>query len=215
MLENTNFTFIHAEPYIFKKPKNFIRTQIKYNWRKNETDRFIFMRAQEQDLQKNYNLHFESQLSAEKMAKYDFYPNNSASPVVNKKTLELLAEHCPGEFQAIPAKIGKENKVTKLFEAYNLDAYLINILQLIDCIDLKNCITQPREFADPEDIWGIESVKFLASGMQGKNIGRAKHYKVYILFSKKLVEIIRVNKLQGALFVTADELNYAVDNRYS
>jgi hypothetical protein len=191
---------LNQEPLIFCKPNGFRKYQLKYDWRKNKTDRFIFMRGQLVDIKKDYELRLSSTLSAKDLAKYDFYPNNSGSPVVNRRTLDLLKKHCPNDFQALPASIGLYKGDE--FLPYDMEAYLINILVLSDSIDKNN---SSLEYTDKGNISGITKLRFTPGSLKSQLLARLKGYNVEILASPTLVDIFKENDISGAMFLTAEK----------
>lgn len=102
----------------------------------NKTDSHTFFGRGPVDLSIDYDVKFYSERLKERgLKKYDFIPNGSGSPLVSARVVEKLNELCPDEFQAIPAKIGKEDKTTGEYIPFNIECYLLNLLKYVDCVD--------------------------------------------------------------------------------
>ena len=179
---------------------------------KNTTDDLIFYGSGPVDLSVDYDLKFYSKRLQERgLKKYDFIPNGSGSPLVSAKVVEKLKELCPDEFQAIPAKIGKEDKETGEYIAFNIKCYLINLLKYVDCVDRDKSTCYM--FSDPPGvIRGVKKLFFLPNCMQNYMMARAKEPPSLIIVSPEFAKIFTTPPYYGGFFRTPEECYNAVYN---
>lgn len=177
---------------------------------KNKTDNLIFWGEGPVDLSIDYDLRFYStRLKDRGLKKYDFIPNGSGSPLVSKKVVDKLNELCPDEFQAIPAKVGKEDKVTGEYIPFNIECYLLNLLKYVDCVDRERSTCYM--FSDPPGaIRGVKKLFFLPNCIQGYMMARAKDLSTLIIVSQEFAKIFAAPNYYGGYFKTPEELYYGL-----
>lgn len=153
----------------------------------------------------DYDLKFYSErLKGRGLKKYDFIPNGSGSPLVSKRVVEKLNELCPDEFQAIPAKIGKEDKATGEYIPFNIECYLLNLLKYVDCVDRERSTCYM--FSDPPGvIRGVKKLFFLPNCIQGCMMARATQPKHLIVVSPEFAKIFAAPNYYGGFFRTPEE----------
>ena len=179
---------------------------------KQKTNSHIFYGRGSVDLSIDYDLKFYSKRLQEKgLKKYDFIPNDSGSPLVSARVVEKLNELCPDEFQAIPAKIGKEDKKTGEYITFDIDCYLINLLKYVDCVD-RDRSTYDFFVNIPSTISYVEKLFFLPNCMQNYMMARAKEPKYLIIVSPKFAKIFSEPPYYGGFFQTPEECYNAVYN---
>lgn len=186
----------------------------KYDTSVRKTNRLIFMLGIElpcADMGKiktsqdpsTYDLIYNVEGSEARLKKYDVLPNNGTAPLVNKRTLSLLQELCPNDFQAFPAIIRGEGKD---FESYdNHDYSIINIIVQKECIDKEKSKLTYFESGS------IDSIKKLvpndASCMEGHHLVRDKYCHSMKFCSPTLVALFKEHKIKGVDFIDEDQFN--------
>ena len=179
---------------------------------KNITDDYIFRRTLPVDLSVDYDLKFYYKRLQEKgLKKYDFIPNGSGSPLVSARVVERVKELCPDEFQAIPAKIGKEDKATGEYIAFDIECYLLNLLKYVDCVD-RDKSTYDCFVNIPSKIVAVEKLFFLPNCMQNYMMARAKEPTSLIIVSQEFAKIFTAPPYYGGFFRTPEECYNALYN---
>lgn len=164
------------------------------------------------DLSIDYDLKFYSKRLQEKtLKKYDFIPNNSGSPLVSARVVAKLQELCPYEFQAVPARIGKEDKDTQEYIAFNIECYLLNLLKQVDCID-RDKSTCYLMSDPPGEIRGVKKLFFLPNCLQNYMMARSKGLSTLIIVSQEFAKIFTQAPYYGEFFRTPEECYNALYN---
>ena len=179
---------------------------------KQKTSSLLFYGRGPVNLLVDYDLKFFSKRLKERgLKKYDFIPNGSGSPLVSTRVVEKLQKLCPDEFQAIPAKIGKEDKATGEYIAFNIECYLLNLLKYVDCVDRERS-TYDCFVNIPSSIVAVEKLFFLSNCMQNYMMARAKEPTSLIIVSQEFAKIFSSPDYHGGFFRTPEECYNALYN---
>jgi len=185
------------KPYIWWNAENYPQKgHLKYNWREQETDDLIFMRARPVSKQE-YNLVFQCSLEEDKFLKFDILPNLSVAPIANKRVIDILFAICPNDFQAFPVTIVNSPKLS----AYeNHDYFLINITQEVDSVDRELSYLDLGK--DGIDIEYIKKLVFKPVCMDDKHLACEMYFHPLELISPTLVKAFKKEKIKGGRFLT-------------
>ncbi len=147
---------------------------------------------------KDYDLTFYTDLPPDKWLKYDCLPNNLGGepPIINKRTLKLLKNLCPEDFQEFPVIIKNGNP--KLPEYTNHEYYLLNITHNASAIDIETSIIRYFESGNVDDIRKLVLQK---DCLQGYHLTRIDIYSGIVLVSTELVNIFKKEKITGVRFL--------------
>lgn len=152
-----------------------------------------------------YDLIYDIETDEERVRKYDYLPVYTPAPVINTRTLKILQELCPDNFQAFPAIIESSEKAKRSFKIEN-EYWVINITKLIDTIDMEKSKLKLDEGGEIED---IRYLVFKEGVMQEGSIllARERLYRPHIMVSSILKEAFEKHKIKGCEFVTDEQYN--------
>jgi hypothetical protein len=179
-----------------------MKALLEYNWRVRKTNRFIFMDGKPVPVE-DYDLILDSEVTEDKLTKYDILPNLSGSPIVNQKVIDVLKEICPNDFQAFPAIFRNKDNSISSFE--NKDYFLINITKLVEVIDMEK---SDVDLYESGNISSIRRLTFKEGGMGGVHLAREARTHSMELASGTLVQAFKKAKIKGVSFKTYDGGRY-------
>ena len=133
----------------------------------------------------------------EKILKWDFLPNNSDSPLVNKKGLDFISELCPNEFEYYDTIIEAADGIITDFK-------IINILVSVKIADEEKTIYY--ELSDGF-ICGYKKLVAKDNPLEGHNMVRdilTERPSVGIYVSPYFKSEYKKRKLKGASFDDAE-----------
>ncbi len=202
--------------YIWRIPADFpINHILEYRWKERRTDSSIFMDGKRLPVEAtrsiqtennmehpDYDLVFNSNLTEEKLLKYDCIPNSLGGrpPIVNSKVLEFLKLECPDDFQDFTIEINGFDKSGKCYS--NKGYHLLNIVNCVDSIDKENSICQ----CYPNGEVDILKKLVLKKNALGKHhMARLDMYTPLLLVSDNIVSIFKAEKIKGVSFLTDSE----------
>ncbi|MDP3269972.1 MAG: hypothetical protein Q8M40_13120 [Legionella sp.] len=115
--------------YLWEDPKNCTNKMIAVYERDISPDRFLFLRGtpveQEKIIKSAVFIHM---MVKDKIRSYDCIPNNSASPLVNQRIIDLLLEFAPDDVQLIDAEIHCKDGVLTHYKLLNVISTFIGLI---------------------------------------------------------------------------------------
>ena len=136
----------------------------------------------------------------EKISRYDCIPNNSNSPLVNQRIVDILMEHAPAEVQFFDAEVHCKDGVLTHYKLLNVTATFVGI-------DHEQSIYTKLEGTDV--LMEIRKLVYKTGCMGAHHIARDKECFTNILVSETIKQLFEQEKIRGVWFVTPEEL-YAV-----
>jgi len=161
------------------------------------TDRFIFMQGKpvtKEEITKP--LIFELKITQAEIMKYDAIPNNSSSPLVNQKIVNILQELAPEDVQFFDAEIRCKDGDLK-------DYKLLNIARSIEGIDHEKSIYRRDKFAGLITI--IKYLTYLPNCMKNYKLGRDKELIGNILVTEEIKQAFENAKIKRLRIVRPEE----------
>ena len=177
--ENRPYVWWNSESYPHHKGL------LEYDWRRRKTDRFIFMRSQFVS-EDNYDLILECGIKEDRFQEFDILPNNIGSPIINQRTIKILSQICPDDFQAFPVTIINKPKI---IDYENHEYFLINITQEVDSIDREKSYLKFWE--DGKRIRDIRKLFFKPGCMGAIHLAREQYFHPLELISPTLVKAFK------------------------
>ncbi len=161
-------------------------------------DRFLFLDGIKlMPEQVNKKLIFELNVTQTTItSKFDCIPNNSASPLVNQKIVDLLLKLAPEEVQFFDAEVRCKDGI--------LDGYkLLNTTRTIVGIDHEKSIYSLIESTDA--ILGFNYLTYKPGCMGSLKLARDKEYLSNLLVTEEIKQAFEKEKIKGIWFATPEE----------
>ena len=194
----------YNKPYLWYTNQNYPnRLYAQYDWKVRKIDSYLFNKATPLDLGQDNDLVLEiPKGSKDEVMKWDSLENAFGSPIINKRTLDILEAVCPEDFQAFPVIIQAKDGI--LEHHY----WALNILASVDCIDPQRSLLEYWE--NSNRINNIDRLEFKTSSMLQHHLCRVSNHMQMFVVSPELVKIFKQHKIRGPKFYRDDE----VYNRY-
>jgi hypothetical protein len=210
----------YNKPYLWEDdPRIPEKCYVFYNWKERKTNELIFMSGKplpKPDIGQmpysqdpaTYDLIFDVQVEEARIGSYDYLPNNTSGPLVNKRVLELLQEMCPNDFQAFPAIIrSRQDKPITPYVIEN-EYSLINVTRTVGAFD-----KELSEFDTlPENLGGMPiGLRYMVLNdkaiLGNYCLARDKDLPSQVIVSPVIKDAFKKAKIKGARFVTDEEYN--------
>ncbi|MDP3269971.1 MAG: hypothetical protein Q8M40_13115 [Legionella sp.] len=184
--------------YFWEKPKNCTNNLIAVYRRDISPDRFLFLDGITVEKEKiDQKAIFKHSMSKDKIISYDCIPNNSESPLVNQRIVELLLEHAPDDVQFIDAEVHCKDGVLTNYK-------LLNVTSTFTGIDHEKSIY--TKFQDTDHILRFRRLVYKPGCMGIHMLARDNEYKVHLLIAEEIKQLFEKEKFKGIWFVTPEEL---------
>ncbi|CAM2944463.1 imm11 family protein [Legionella worsleiensis] len=181
--------------YLWEKPRNCPNKLIAEYDRALSPDRFLFRRgtfiAQDQLAQKAI---FHHDMSVVKLEGFDCIPNNSASPLVNERIVDILKELCPKDIQLIDAEVHCKDGILTNYK-------LLNITTTVVGLDHDKSVYK----TDGTAISSISYGTYKMGCMDEHHIARDEEWKGNILVTESIKSAFEQKKIKGHEFVTPED----------
>ncbi len=184
--------------YLWVKPEYCPNKLIASYNRELSPDRFLFRRGIKlTSEQVNTKLVFELNVTqATITSKFDCIPNNSASPLVNQKIVDLLLKLAPDEVQFFDAEVRCKDGVLT-------DYKLLNATHTIVGIDHEKSIFEMMKTTDA--ILGFKYLTYKPGCMGSLKLARDEEYKGNFLVTEEIKQAFEKEKIKGIWFATPEE----------
>jgi hypothetical protein len=160
-------------------------------------DRFLFRKGVFiKKEQINKPIIFDLTVSKAEIAAYDDMPNNSASPLVNQKMMDLLLAIAPNDVQFFDAEVHCHDGVLTNYK-------LLNITRTVVGIDREQSI-----YTKSESLGAIRTVRRLVYNpgcMKNHLIARDAEYLGNILVTEEIKQVFEKAKINGAQIFTPED----------
>lgn len=203
----------YTKPYMWWTPTIPYKHYLIYKYKQRNTDFMTFWFGQHlpfnsgnpnisftQKDPKEYDLIFHSEITIDKLKKYDILPNDQSFLLVNQKIKNILIELCPNDVQFFPAVIVPEYPDKMQFE--NHDYWVLNIARLVDVFNKEE---SEFKYFDDGDIRGIIKLNFQNEYKESFYIARQSTNKSSIIVSPELVKRFKKEKVTGVKFLKDSE----------
>jgi hypothetical protein len=183
--------------YLWVKPKNCQNKQIAVYNRELSPDRFLFLDGIKLASDKiNSKPIFEIGLPKEKISNFDCIPNNSASPLVNQKIVDILLKLAPDDVQFFDAEIRcKDGTLT--------DYKLLNISSTVIGLDHEKSIYTKMTQADA--ILGFKYCTYIPGCMGTHKLARDQEYTSNLLVNEEIKQVFESEGIKGIWFARPEE----------
>ncbi|WP_131777833.1 imm11 family protein [Legionella fairfieldensis] len=183
--------------YLWEKPENCTNKLIAEYDREHSPDRFLFRRAiHVESEQLDKKIIFVHEMLQEKISSYDCIPNNSASPLVNQKIVDLLLELAPADVQFFDTEVHCKNGVLTNYK-------LLNVTSTIVGIDHEKSIYTKMSQIDA--IAGFRYLTYRPGSMGNHKIARDKEYLGNLLVTEEIKQAFEKEKIKGIWFARPEE----------
>jgi hypothetical protein len=183
--------------YLWEKPEYCPQRIIAEYNRELSVDRFLFRRgAKLAPEQADGKIIFEIEITKAEISKYDCIPNNSASPLVNQKIVDILLKLTPDDVQFFDTEAQCKDGVLTNYQ-------LLNITHTITGIDHKKSV-----YSILKDTGGISNINYLTykPGCMGNHkLARDEEYKGNLLVTEEVKQVFKKEKITGIWFATPEE----------
>ena len=144
-----------------------------------------------------------ARVAEEVFTKLEALPAIISSPIVNKKTLELLMGFCPKDFQAVPVCIKNHPEAKKLKPYCNKDYFLINPLHEVMAINEQQSKLKysTSKLLPYKAIIGIDALVFNLDSMGDKHIALDATLPM-VMISRALAEYLNKHHIKGIELIT-------------
>lgn len=184
--------------YLWQKPENCTNKLIAEYRRDLSADRFLFLNGTFVEKERiDKPIIFDHEMIKEKISRYDCIPNNSNSPLVNQRIVDILMEHAPAEVQFFDAEVHCKDGVLTHYKLLNVTATFVGI-------DHEQSIYTKLEGTDV--LMEIRKLVYKTGCMGAHYIARDKECFTNILVSETIKQLFEQEKIRGVWFVTPEEL---------
>jgi hypothetical protein len=184
--------------YSWKSPEHCPNRLIAAYDDEISTDRFVFLegiRLKPEQVDKP--IIFDHEMKQVDIIKYDCIPNNSSSPLVNQKIVDLLLQLAPKDVQFFNAEVRCKDGILTEYK-------LLNIASTIVGIDYEKSVCQMMKDY-PTVILGFKYVTYKPGCMGSHKIARDAEYLSNILVSEDMKQVFEKEKVKGAWLVRPEE----------
>ncbi|WP_131777829.1 imm11 family protein [Legionella fairfieldensis] len=184
--------------YLWQKPKNCTNKLIAEYDREHSPDRFLFLdgvRLANEKVDKK--IVFIHEMLQAKISGYDCIPNNSSSPLVNQKIVDLLLELAPADVQFFDTEVHCKDGILTNYK-------LLNVTSTIVGIDHEKSIY--TKMAQADAIAGFRYLTYRPGCMGNHKIARDEEYKSHLLVSEEIKQVFEKEKIKGIWFIKAEDL---------
>lgn len=129
--------------------------------------------------------------------KYDCIPNNSSSPLVNQKIIDILLKLAPDDVQFLDAEVHCKDGVLKNYK-------LLNIINKVKGIDREKSILTMMEQA-PDAILRFRYLTYKPGCMGNHKLARDAEYLSHILISEEIKKAFEMEKIKGVRCITSED----------
>ena len=157
-------------------------------------DRFELIHCVELKNIKDKKFIFTVKNPIEKILKWDFLPNTTCAPLINKKGLDFINELCPNEFEYFDTIIEAPDGIIN-------DYKIINILISVKIADEEK--TKYNTFSDGKP-FSYEKLVAKDNPLEGHNMVRDESMHTAVYVSPYFKSEFHKRKLKGAFFDDAE-----------
>lgn len=129
--------------------------------------------------------------------KYDCIHNNSGSPLINQKIIDILHKIAPDDVQFLDTEIHCKDGVLKNYK-------LLNFTKKVIGIDRENSVLTMMKQA-PDLISGFRYLTYKPSCMGNHKLARDAEYSAHILMTEEVKNAFEKEKIKGVWCVTPEE----------
>ncbi len=130
------------------------------------------------------------------LKRFDSFTNNSSSPLVNQKIIDILLDLIPDEVQFFDAKLICKDGILTNYK-------LLNITQKVMGLDRERSVFST--FQGCNNISSIKSLRLLPNCMGPYQLARDAEYFSNILVTDKIKAAFEREKVKGVKFVSPEE----------
>src|SRR3990167_1053226 len=182
--------------YLWEKPKNCMHKLIAGYNREISPDRFLFRKGIKLSAEQvNTKPIFELNITQAEIIKYDCIPNNSESPLVNQKIVDILLRLVPDEVQFFDAEVRCKDGVLTGYKLLNATCKIIGI-------DREKSI---YSMIDSDAILGFKYLTYKPGCMGNIKLARDKDYKGNFLVSEEIKQAFEKENIKGIWFARPEE----------
>jgi len=141
---------------------------------------------------------FSLEVTQAEILRYDAIPNNSASPLVNQKIIDILLELAPDDVQFFDAQVRCKDGTLTSYK-------LLNIAHEIFGIDHEHSVYTLMKMSAVKAISGFRYLTYLPRCMGKHKLARDKEYRSNLLSSEEVKQAFERNKIKGVRFVKPED----------
>ena len=184
--------------YLWVKPKSCPQKLIAEYNRKLSIDRFLFTDGICLTLsQIDKPIIFQHKMKEADISKYDCIPNNSSSPLVNQRIVDLLLKLAPDDVQFFDAEVRCMDGILTGYK-------LLNVTSTFVGIDREKSICQMMKNS-PTSILGFRYLTYKPGCMGNHKVARDKEYLGNLLVSEEVKQLFEKEKIKGIWFARPEE----------
>ncbi|WP_028389331.1 imm11 family protein [Legionella fairfieldensis] len=183
--------------YLWEMPENCTNKLIAEYDREHSPDRFLFLdgvRLANKKVDKK--IIFVHEMLQAKIGSYDCIPNNSASPLVNQKIVDLLLELAPADVQFFDTEVHCKNGILTNYK-------LLNVTSTIVGIDHEKSIYTKMSQVDA--IAGFRYLTYRPGCMGHHKIARDEEYPGNLLVTEEIKQVFEKEKIKGMRFARPED----------
>ncbi len=153
-------------------------------------DRFLFRAGKElESIGLKPRIHFEA--TTKQLLQWDVLPNNSASPIVNSKVVQILNEICEESVQFFDIEITTLDGIINEYK-------LLNITKTVSCINHNK--SKYSFVAGTNHIMGFQKLVCRLDEITANLLAREVEYKSHKLIADNVYESLNSNNIRGVGF---------------
>ena len=157
-------------------------------------------------------LKYTSSFSKEKLEQHDVLNLSLFVPFGNQKTIQILEEICPNDYEAFPIKLHTSTGVSDRY-------YLINIThEIYDSLDRTLSVYDlhfDSKDGEESSISSFDRLLFKENCMEDKFLGRIHEKLGYMLIKKKVMDVFEAKNIKGMNFEPLeDKINGVYKRNY-
>lgn len=183
--------------YLWEMPRNCKQKAIAEYDENLSTDRFLFRQGIKLDSQKiNKRIIFHHNLPKNTVNELDSIPNNSASPLVNQKVVDILLKLAPEDVQFFDSEIRCNDGIV-------MDYKLLNLTSKITGIDYEKSICEYiKEIEGPI---GFKYLTYKPGCMGSHKLARDAEYLGNLLITDEIKQFFEKEQIKGVWFAKPEE----------
>ena len=182
--------------YLWEMPKNCMHKLIAGYNRELSPDRFLFLDGIRLSAEQvNTKPIFELNITQAEIIKYDCISNNSGSPLVNQKIVDILLQLVPDEVQFFDAEVRCKDGVLTGYKLLNATCTIVGI-------DREKSI---YSMIDSVAIRGFKYLTYKPGCMGNIKLARDKEYEGNFLVTEEIKQAFEKENIKGIWFARPEE----------
>jgi len=160
-------------------------------------DRFLFLNGTHVPRETiNQTIIFEHEMNKDKISHYDCIPNNSDSPLVNQRVIDLLFKYAPNDVEFFDTEIHCKDGILTHYK-------LLNVTSKVKGIDHE--LSVYKILPDTDVMYGIERLVYKPGTMNQHVVARDEEFLMNILVTEDIKQAFEKEKIKGAFFILPED----------